>query len=1318
MTLLPLYHNHLSYNENQYNCTWCQKWDTMATFRLQPPAPFSFKSPDEWPKWKRRFEQFRAASGLNEEAGEKQVCTLLYSMGEDAEDTLASTNPTAEEKKDYDVVIQKFDEFFKVRKNVIFERARFNKRCQGSEESVEQFITSLYSLADGCDYGEFRETMIRDRIVVGIRDKALSESLQMDAKLTLDDAKRRARQREAVSGQQGMIQDKSVLDAKVEHIKGKKNPTTRFKGREPQRDRGRPKQNFSPAAGSRPKCTRCGRGKHSRQECPAREAVCHLCKKRGHFQSQCFHAQSQQSPAGIAVLNAGSDEEDTIYLNTIGDIDSVAGNTWLEKVRINDTEVMLKIDTGAEVTVITEDMLASLDCKDLLQKPNRVLCGPDGNRLQVVGQLDVKLTFKNRVTSQTVYVLRKLKQSLLGLPAIRELSLISQINEVDDQSIRDRYPVLFKGLGTFKREYEIKLKQNAQPHALYTARTVSLPLRKQVKEELNRMESLGVITKIEQATEWCAGMVVVPKKSGSVRICVDFRALNESVLREVHPLPTVDETLAHLSGASVFSKLDANSGFWQIPLADSTKHLTTFITPYGRYCFNKLPFGISSAPEYFQRCMMEILAGQEGVLCHIDDVIIFGKDKQEHDNRLHAALRKIQAAGVTLNSDKCEFHKSQLRFLGHIINGEGISADPSKTSAILKMKQPTTVTELRRFMGMVNQLGKFTPHLAELAQPLRELLSIKKAWTWGPPQEKAFQDIKNEMVKPSILAIYNPDAPTKISSDASAFGLGAVLLQQHSEERWEPVAYASRFMSETEQRYSQIEKEALGIVWACDKFKDYILGKKISLETDHKPLVPLLGMTSLANLPPRILRFRLRLSHFQYTISHVPGKLLYTADTLSRAPVTTVSKDKEEVGMDSFVKAIVSSLPANDSKLEEYRQGQEEDDICSQVISYCQSEWPNKANISQAIQPYWTVRTELSYINKLLLYRNRIVVPKDLQKVTLEKIHQGHQGISKCHERVLTAVWWPGVFKDLDCFIKKCPQCTQTTPLTSEPLLPTTLPSHPWERVAADLCQLKGSVYLVVVDYFSRYIEVKQMTSTTATKVIEALKSVFSRYGIPEVLMSDNGPQFACSEMEDFAAQYKFRHITSSPLYPQSNGLAERSVKTVKGLLRDAEDPYLALLAYRATPLPWCHLSPAELLMGRKIRTVVPQTKEQFKPNWPYLEEFKKTEKRYKQKQKENFDKKKKSRPLPPLDYGTTVWVNLQDRQVPGTVSHSADAPRSYHVNIPSGQVRRNRRDLRPRQQSTLPDRGTENTSNSVMTRSRTGASMYPPDRLTYYHRK
>ena len=222
---------------------------------------------------------------------------------------------------------------------------------------------------------------------------------------------------------------------------------------------------------------------------------------------------------------------------------------------------------------------------------------------------------------------------------------------------------------------------------------------------------------------------MVPKKSGSVRICVDFRNLNESVLREVHPLPTVEESLATLSGATVFSKLDANNGFWQVPLAEESRHLTTFVTPFGRYWFCKMPFDISSGPEHFQKRMSSILAGQEGVLCHIDDIIVFGRNQDEHDSRLQSVLKTIKKAGVTLNKEKCEFNRDRLVFLGHVINKDGISPDPEKTAAVSKMERPQTVSELRRFLGMANQLGKFTPNLAELSssQPLRELLSSKNA---------------------------------------------------------------------------------------------------------------------------------------------------------------------------------------------------------------------------------------------------------------------------------------------------------------------------------------------------------------------------------------------------------------------------------------------------------------------------------------------------------------------------------------------------------------------------------------------------------------
>ena len=243
------------------------------------------------------------------------------------------------------------------------------------------------------------------------------------------------------------------------------------------------------------------------------------------------------------------------------------------------------------------------------------------------------------------------------------------------------------------------------------------------------METLGVISPVQEPTPWCAAMVVVPKDSGAVRICVDLKPLNESVLREVHPMPKVDTTLAQLSGATVFSKLDANSGIWQLSLTKESKLLTTFITPFGRFCFNKLPFGISSAPEIFQCHMNNVLSGLPGVLCHVDDILVYGKDLTEHESRLHATLKRIQAAGITLNQSKCCFNQSRASFLGHVIDKDGILPDPKKTTAILEMAPPSSVTELRRFMGMINQMNKFSPNISHISKPLRELLSSKISWT-------------------------------------------------------------------------------------------------------------------------------------------------------------------------------------------------------------------------------------------------------------------------------------------------------------------------------------------------------------------------------------------------------------------------------------------------------------------------------------------------------------------------------------------------------------------------------------------------------------
>ena len=305
------------------------------------------------------------------------------------------------------------------------------------------------------------------------------------------------------------------------------------------------------------------------------------------------------------------------------------------------------------------------------------------------------------------------------------------------------------------------------------------------------MEQLGVIARIQEPTEWCSGMVVVPKANGQVRICVDLTKLNQNVCRERYPLPAVEQILAQLSGATVFTKLDANSGFWQMPLSPASAPLTTFITPFDRFCFHRLPFGITSAPEYFQRQMSEMLKDLDGVLCLMDDVLVYGKTVSEHDERLDTVLQTMQKAGMTLNKEKCQFLQKRIMFLGQLIDESGIRPDPGKVAAIKTMTVPSNVVQLRRFLGMINHLSKFAPNLADKTKPLRDLLIKNNQWVWEAAQQKSFEEVKQIVTSSPVLALYNPKSNTIISADASSYGLGAVLLQRQPHGELKPVAYIS-----------------------------------------------------------------------------------------------------------------------------------------------------------------------------------------------------------------------------------------------------------------------------------------------------------------------------------------------------------------------------------------------------------------------------------------------------------------------------------------------------------------------------------------------
>ena len=391
----------------------------MAQIRLQPPDPFDFRNPEDWPRWRRRFQQFREASGLGDEtSASKQISTFLYCLGEEAESVLASTNATAEDRGDFDRTIAKFDGYFQVRKNVIYERARFNRRSQQSGETADQYIMALYALSEHCDYGTMTAEMIRDRLVVGIRDTAMSEKLQMDSALTLESAKKAIRQREAVHEQQLTLNGGSKANKDIDAVHSQRGKQMHFTGRHrSERRESRPSPHNNAPTGD--KCSRCGRERHSREKCPARDAQCHNCKRKGHYSALCRQRV-------VSTIQEG-DTPDSAFLDTVtGD----TKNTWSAHVAVNGKQLPFKLDTGAEVTAVSKEAWETLG-KPALQTPRQQLFGPDKNPLEVSGQFQCHLAHRGKETHQQVFVVDHLQRNLLGLPAITALQLAIRMDSLE-----------------------------------------------------------------------------------------------------------------------------------------------------------------------------------------------------------------------------------------------------------------------------------------------------------------------------------------------------------------------------------------------------------------------------------------------------------------------------------------------------------------------------------------------------------------------------------------------------------------------------------------------------------------------------------------------------------------------------------------------------------------------------------------------------------------------------------------------------------------------------------------------------------------------
>uniref|UniRef100_A0A147BJ81 RNA-directed DNA polymerase n=1 Tax=Ixodes ricinus TaxID=34613 RepID=A0A147BJ81_IXORI len=942
-------------------------------------------------------------------------------MGPKAREILSSLQVEEANFSEFKHIAEKFDGYFIHPANELYERARFHRRVQQAGESADSFFTVLGNFVKKCNYPsrEVEERLIRDRFVVGLRDVKLSDRLCRNPRLTLEEALIQVRQAEDAERER-RTRDSTGASAASAEAKAISIDAARVTGNRP------PKTARNVAvgnAGSSP-CGFCGRNFHPRSECAAGRAFCSKCHKKGHFAAVCRSGTKlERHSKRLASVELGAVSSD--------------GSTRAKfvEVKVDGMPLSFKVDSGAEVTVIPSTF-SGIPAR--LEPPDGQLTGPAGQPLDVLGAFVATLEWKNRTTKQKLYVVRSQVVPLLGFPGIQALGVVKFVEPVAavQQGRNNPSPTrLFQGLGELKEEYIIRLQPDAIPFSLHVPRRVPIPLRDVVKTELDKMEAQGVIRRVSNPTPWCAGMVVVPKPSGAYRICVDLTRLNKVVLRECHILPTVDQVLGLLGEARVFSKLDATSSFHQVKLAEDSQELTTFITPFGRYCFRRLPFGITSAPEFFQRQMSYILEGQDGVVNMIDDVLVFGRDSAEHDRRLAEVLDRLARAGLTLNKAKCKFGVTSVGFLGVIVSGSGISPDPQKVAAVQRMEPPVDVGGVRRILGMVNHVGRFLPHLSDVTAPIRELLNKRSVWLWGPSQQAAFQRLKDMISSDVCMANYHPQHPTIISADSSSFGLGAVLLQDQPTGERRAVAFASRALTPTEQRYSQTEKEALAVVWAVQRFDEYVRGLQFTVETDHQPLTALLGEMDVDVLPPRIQRLRIKLMRYQYRIFYVPGKLLATADTLSRAPLTAaVEASSVELYVQNVVHSIQEGSPVSP---EDVRRHQASDGECVTLEKFCNHGWPQRNKLPSHVMKYWNFRGELSVCDGLLLKGGRLVIPSALQPKVLQLIHEGHQGVNRCKVRARDSVWWPQVGQQIEAMVQACERCASTRTQRAEPLLPT-----------------------------------------------------------------------------------------------------------------------------------------------------------------------------------------------------------------------------------------------------------------------------------------
>lgn len=1235
--------------------------------------------PKEWKRFKQhcQFTFDGPLSDKNEKAKVNYLMTYVGDKGREIYETFTWAAPAegvAREQDTLEGVYAKFAHYAAPMKNQIRATVNFDHRRQSEKEKFDNFVTDLKLLVKDCGYAD-ENRMVRDAIVLRSFHKEVQEKcLEKGDTLTLEMATEIGQNYEtsqeslkAIKGEDSKVHALSFKGKKPWNQNRKRTNSYKRKPQPHRKDEASKNKD-----GTSKKCTKCGYDKHQKfQKCPAKNERCSYCHRNNHFASVCrkklsAHHVDHQVESDIYSSEYDSDEPEDAYAYTVHQADLISSmgksdDEWFEDVEIGNQAIKVQIDTGTKESIMPISVYKSLKCKNKLRKTRHQFESYSNHTLQLEGKVKLATSYKDQCIDVDYYVVKaENKPVLLSGGISKELGLISRVNNIDD------YPELKNATGTLPGTYSLKIDPTVKP-VVHGPRKLPQALTHTVIDKLKEMEANGHITKVTEPTDWVSSMCTVVKGE-KVRICLDPKDLNCAIKREHYPIPSIEEIVADMPDADTFSVLDAKNGFLQIKLDYESSLLTTFNTCIGRFRWTRLPFGIKCAPEIFQRIMDEMLHDIKGARARMDDIIIGGKG-EEHDRILRKVIERATEWNLKLNFDKLQIRQKSVKYVGHVLTDQGLQPDPEKVRAVKEIPTPKSREEVRRFLGIIQYLSKFIPNLSEVDGPLRDIMKKDCQFHWDKPQEQSFEKLKDLCTSSPVLAYFDVHKEVTIQCDASSYAVGGVLLQEGR-----PIAYTSRAMTETQKRYAQIEKEMLAIVHCCKKFHQYIFGKTVKVESDHKPLQAIFTKPLLA-APMRLQTMLLRLQPYDLCVQYKPGADIPVGDALSRANLPETEPDEEP-----FMVNMIEFVAVTPSRYQDF-QARTADEL-NELHTIILKGWPDsKLETPHSVRDYWTYRDELAVSDGIVYRGMRIVVPPSIRSDMLKQVHESHLGINKCKQRARETLFWPGMSQQVQDMIEDCSICnTYQNKQHKEPLKPSKIPDLPWIEIGSDIFDWKGDSYLLAVDYYSKFIEVEKLIDLSSNSTIEVLKSQISRHGIPVILRTDNGPQFSSNEFQSFCQAYQIHHKTSSPHFPQSNGEAERAVQTVKKMWKKCSDKQLALLDYRTTPLASCDLSPAQLLMGRRPRNKLPAARNLLKPKPYNPEEVKKRFSKDKLNQQHYYNKKAGD-DLPTFQTGDPIRMSPlpgTNKWIPATIvdRHSF---RSYIVrNEYNGRkYRRNRKDLR-----------------------------------------